>query len=208
MAKGRPQPQPGVEPKVFATLEEVQQAISKLERRLAEVRGLDPATTRYDDPRVKSVVDNFRNTVLEIYGPNSPEYQRHRSHRIWHGDMYVNMPDLYMQQRFAAGLPHTIEAVENLIRGLGERKADFGADTASRVRGAFEGLDLHPRVAEASAELYRNGHYRNAVLDASLALENYVKQKSRCHDRDGADLMRFVFSRNSPVLAFNALADT
>lgn len=26
-------------------------------------------------------------------------------------------------------------------------------------------------------------------------------------DRDGADLMRFVFSRNNPVLAFNALAD-
>ncbi len=102
---------------------------------------------------------------------------------------------------------YAIEALENLIRGLQEKNADFGADSASCVRTAFQGLDLHPRIAEASAELYRNGHYRNAVLDASLALEDYVKQKSRCRDRDGANLMRYVFSRNSPVLAFNDLTD-
>jgi uncharacterized protein (TIGR02391 family) len=38
-------------------------------------------------------------------------------------------------------------------------------------------------------------------------LQDYVKQKSRCRDKDGADLMRFVFSRNSPVLSFNTLED-
>jgi len=46
----------------------------------------------------------------------------------------------------------------------------------------------------------------SAALDTSLALQDYVKQKSRCHE-DGADLMGFVFSRNGPVLSFNALAD-
>jgi uncharacterized protein (TIGR02391 family) len=47
----------------------------------------------------------------------------------------------------------------------------------------------------------------SAVLDTSLALQDYVKQKSRCRDKDGADLMGFVFLRNGPVLSFNALAD-
>jgi uncharacterized protein (TIGR02391 family) len=45
------------------------------------------------------------------------------------------------------------------------------------------------------------------VLDASLALQDYVKGKSRCRDRDGADLMRYVFSQKNPVVAFNGLAD-
>jgi len=40
-----------------------------------------------------------------------------------------------------------------------------------------------------------------------VALVNYVKEKSRRHELDGAPLMRTVFSRNNPVLAFNDLAD-
>jgi uncharacterized protein (TIGR02391 family) len=38
-------------------------------------------------------------------------------------------------------------------------------------------------------------------------LVNFVKEKSRRHDLDGAPLMSTVFSANNPVLAFNALAD-
>ena len=36
---------------------------------------------------------------------------------------------------------------------------------------------------------------------------NFVKEKSRRHDLDGAPLMRTVFSRNNPILAFNDLSD-
>ena len=68
-------------------------------------------------------------------------------------------------------------------------------------------MDLHPRVRSAAEELYRNGHYRNAILDSAVALVNLVKEKSRRHDLDGAALMRTVFSRTTPVLAFNNLAD-
>ena len=64
-------------------------------------------------------------------------------------------------------------------------------------------MDLHPRVRSAAEELYRNGHYRNAILDSAVALVNLVKEKSRRHDLDGAALMRTVFSRTTPVLAFN-----
>jgi uncharacterized protein (TIGR02391 family) len=106
-----------------------------------------------------------------------------------------------------ATVTHTVEAIENLISRLDERKTDFGADTTARVRSAFEGLDLHPRIAAVSADLYRNGHYRNAVLDASVALVNFVKEKSRRHDLDGAKLMTTVFSKNNPILAFNGLSD-
>jgi uncharacterized protein (TIGR02391 family) len=68
-------------------------------------------------------------------------------------------------------------------------------------------LELHPRIAAVSVELFRDGHYRNAVLDAAVALTNMVKEKSRVHDKDGVNLMRHVFSPNQPQLAFNGLAD-
>ena len=45
------------------------------------------------------------------------------------------------------------------------------------------------------------------MLDASVALVNFVREKSRRHDLDGANLMRTVFSRNNPILVFNELTD-
>ena len=71
----------------------------------------------------------------------------------------------------------------------------------------LQDLPLHRRIVDVCLELYRDGHYSNAVLDASKALINFVKERSRRDDLDGADLMRTVFSKNHPVLAFNNLTD-
>lgn len=205
-SKGRP-PAQIIEAKVFTTLEEVDQAIVKLKRRLEEVQALDSERIGHDDPAVRSAAENFSDTVRAIYGQNSPEYRRFQYYRIRHGPEYVGMGEEARQEAFAEGVKHTRAAIENLIRQLQERKADFGGDTASRVRSAFEGLDLHPRIAGVCVELCRGGHYRNAVLDASLALVNMVKERSRRPDLDGTKLMATVFTKNGPVLAFNALAD-
>jgi uncharacterized protein (TIGR02391 family) len=55
--------------------------------------------------------------------------------------------------------------------------------------------------------LFVDGHASEAVFAASKALINYVKERSGNCDLDGAPLVRAVFSRNNPVLAFNDLAD-
>jgi uncharacterized protein (TIGR02391 family) len=111
------------------------------------------------------------------------------------------------QQKFAAGIPQTVTMLQGLIARLEEKCADLQQDNTTRIRAAFEDLELHLRIAAVCANLYRDGHYRNAVLDASVALVNFVKERSRRHDLDGAALMRTVFSKNSPVLAFNDLND-
>ena len=207
MPSKRRQPEEIIEDKVFTTVDEVDQAITKLSRRLEEVRALDPQRIHYDDPAVRSAAENFSDAVLAIYGLNSPEYRRFRYHRIRHGSEYIGMGERDRQKAFADGLTHTAAAIENLIKQLQERRDDFDGDASSRVRSAFASLDLHPRIGAACAELYRDGHYRNAVLDASLALVNMVREKSRKHDLDGAPLMTTVFSKNKPVLAFNDLRD-
>ncbi len=206
-ARRRQPDPPQIQIRQFRTPDEIDLAVRRLRRRLEELRALDPREVHYEDHRVRNVEHNIRTTILEIFGLNSPEYRQHEYHRIWHGIEYVDMADEHVQQCFADGIPQTFTMLEGLIGRLEERRAEMGQDTATRMWAAFEGLELHPRIAAVTDELYRNGHYRNAVLDAAVALVNFVKEKSCRHDLDGAPLMRTVFSRNNPILAFNDLRD-
>ena len=197
---------PPVEIKQF-TLQEIEHGITKLRRRIEEVRALETDRVQYDDQRGTNITQNVRITILEVFGPNSPEYNAHEYHKIWSGGMYMSMPDHEMQECFNRGIRQTTTLLEGLIARLEEKGADLGQDSTVRVRTAFEGLDLHPRIAGACIDLYRDGHYSNAVLNASLALVNFVKEKSGRHDLDGSSLMQQVFSVNNPILAFNDLVD-
>jgi uncharacterized protein (TIGR02391 family) len=75
------------------------------------------------------------------------------------------------------------------------------------ISASFDRSNLHPRIREVSRDLFIDGHPWDAVFAASKALVNYVKERSGRHDLDGAALMREVFSRNNPVMAFNDLKD-
>ena len=69
----------------------------------------------------------------------------------------------------------------------------------------FESLSLHPEIKSASEELFRNGHYTQAISDALKKVNNMVKRKSEKHDLDGKSLMLHVFSPNFPILKLNHL---
>jgi len=185
---------------------EIEQGITKLRRRIGEVQRLDPQG-QYDDQQVRNAEQAISTTILEVFGPNSPEYRQHQHHRIWHGGIGFNMPESEIQRRFAEGIPQTLTMLEGLIARLEEKRADLGYDATTHVRAAFEGLDLHPRIAAVCTDLYRKAEYRHAVFDSYMSLENLVKEKSGRYDLDGAKLMQQVFSPNSPVLAFNDLKD-
>jgi uncharacterized protein (TIGR02391 family) len=208
MANRRSKPEPlRIEIKQFKNSAEIDRAITKLKNRIDVVKNLDPRQIRYDDQRVYNVQDAISNTILDVFGPNSPEHNRNGHIRIRHGPMYTGISPEECQQQFAEGIPRTVTLIEGLIQNLEEKRANLGDDLVARVREAFDGMDLHPRLAAVSVDLFRDGHYRNAVLDASVALMNFVKEKSRRHDLDGAVLMRTVFSKNNPILAFNELQD-
>jgi len=208
MPKSAKQTQPTfTEIKRFDSEAEIDRGIEKLTRCQTLLSELWDCQAAYDDPRKHSLEDRIQTTILEIFAPNSPEYGRHRYHRIWHGALFVNMPEEEIQAGFRAGFPHTGVMLKGLMDRLEESRSDLHRDTAALTRSTFEGLDLHPRIASVSIDLYRNRHYRQAVLDASIALINYVKERSRRHDLDGSGLMSTVFSANNPILAFNDLAN-
>lgn len=193
--------------KQFRSAEEIKAGITKLKRRVEQVQQLQRTGVRYNDQAVYNAASDIGTTILEVFGLNSPEYREHGHHMIWRGGHYIGMPQHESQACFEAGVPQTVEMLSGLVRRLEEKRSDLSHDIQARARSAFEFMDLHPRVAIACADLYRNGHYKQAVLEASIALVNYVKERSRQHSLDGSKLMTTVFSANNPLLAFNELKD-
>lgn len=67
---------------------------------------------------------------------------------------------------------------------------------------------FHPEIERVSGALLRDGHFRNAALDAYIRVIQEVKQRSGRADLDGDDLMNHAFGcdKKTPALRFNDLA--
>jgi len=205
VSKKSPEP-PQIIVKEF-TLEEIDLGIEKLHRRIEDVQKLNAQKVSYDDAEVDNIENRIRETVREVFGPNSPEFRDHEHHRIWHGG-YNMMDSVYDRQaKFAAGIPQTIKILKGLVVWLEEKRHDLVSSPVAKRIATFEDLNIHSRIAGVSHDLYSDGHYGSAVFDASKALINYVKERSGCYKLDGAPLMRKVFSRTNPILAFNTITD-
>lgn len=193
-------------PKIF-TVEEIDRGIEKLGKRIKEVQALDPKTVDHGDAVVDAVELRIRETIRDVFGPRSPEFHKYGSIAIHHGGYSLYMSGDEWQKRFAAGIPQTITVLQELIKWLGEKRHDILENPSKSIQVTFEDLQLHPRIKEVAAPLYRDGHYAEAIFSASKALVNMVKERANRHDIDGASLMREVFTRNDPILAFNDLSD-
>jgi uncharacterized protein (TIGR02391 family) len=58
---------------------------------------------------------------------------------------------------------------------------------------------LHPTIQQAAGSLFATGHYRQALLDAYIAVDNAVREKSQLTG-SGTRLMEVAFSPGNPVL--------
>lgn len=206
MRKDHLEQEPTIKTKDF-TLEEIDLGIKKLERRIVDVQGLIEKDAYFDDEVVNSVELSIRSTIREIFGAQSAEFDAYKHYRIRHGTYNVGSDSAERQLQFAAGIPQTIAMLEGLISSLSEKMSDLLASQKSRTRALFQGMEIHTRIIEVCKDLYKDGHYTSAVFEASKALINYVKERSGRHELDGAPLMRTVFSKNNPVLAFNDQKD-
>lgn len=187
------------------------EAITKIDRRLSELASFDPDTVQdRSDPRIGALEGKLDALLVGIFGPDTVEYAR------YHWD--VGQLDTASYNTFGTPLSEVrLGLQQGLARSaatLGEIKAGFledledaGQGVVSRPLQAYAGLDLHPAIERASGQLFRDGHYANAIEDAVKALNALVRLNSGIEDRDGSSLMEFVFSPKAPVLRFNALAD-
>lgn len=201
------QPEPIVE-KIFST-DEINRGIEKLKRRIAEVESLNPRQIPHDDARVETATNNIRDTVRQVFGMQSQEALDFAYPSLYASDgirtAWNEEPDHYTP--FVRGIAQMVTLLNGLIAKLEEKRLDIAAEPKMQANVVFEGMQLHTRIASVCSDLYKDGHYTQAVFDASKALVNFVKERSGRHDLDGVSLMTNVFSKNNPILAFNDLSD-
>jgi uncharacterized protein (TIGR02391 family) len=208
MARSRQTPPPQPEPREFRSVEEIDNGIAKLERRVKELEQLDiPAAYRNDSGEDKVAISNVRDTIRDVFGANSPEFIEHQHIQLWAGPLFMNMSDAAFVHAKDRGRIQTIGILKGLIGRLQEKRQDLAGGATPAPSSYFDRLNLHPRIGDVARDLFMDGHHWEAVFAASKALVNFVKERSGRHDLDGTNLMRTVFSRNNPVLAFNDLAD-
>ena len=72
----------------------------------------------------------------------------------------------------------------------------------------FDRLVTDSDVASASRGLFVDGYYALSVEEACKCIANKVKDLSGKHDKDGQDLMFFVFNEENPVIRLNSMITT
>jgi len=132
---------------------------------------------------------------------------------ICHGNIVKSMgtngwpPILKLAEALrAASLIESVEESGKVVKTT-QAGRDFLNGAASVVRQAksapLDIVSLHSRVREVSESLVLDGHYRQAITDTFIALDDYVKQACGLSE-NGTPLMQKAFSANDPVLILSA----
>jgi uncharacterized protein (TIGR02391 family) len=200
-------PPPPTEQRHWATPEEIDHAIAKLQRRISELEALDIRSAILEDTSADDVtISNVRETIREVFGQNSTEFREHQHIQMWGGGTWINMSQADKITAKERGRKQVIGTLSGLIGRLEEKREELSV-SAPTPKALLNYLNLHPRIADVTDDLFQDGYHWEAVFAAAKALVNYVKERSGQHQLDGAPLMRKVFSKNDPVLMFNDLED-
>jgi len=151
---------------------------------------------------------NIEDILETTFGVTSTEYKRVANVHIETKGTRVAIQRAYkvIVHRIQQEVNSIIQKYE--ILGIEEKPATTDitpprspAEVAMQI---FNGMKLHPKVVEASRELFKDGHYRDAIYRAFVEVNNSVKDKADSQ-LDGRKLMSTVFSLDSPIIKLNSL---
>lgn len=187
-------------------------SIPKINRRIADLErfAVDSVNDR-SDPRIDALEKELDALLVSIFGAGTVEYNRYKWSVTQLDTASVNMmyktPINEVREGLRSGIATSKAHLEAIRKGFIEELQDAGRTSTGKTLKAYEGLELHPAIERAAGQLFRDGHYANAVEDAVKALNALVRLNSGVGDKDGSPLMETVFSPKGPVLKFNNLAD-
>lgn len=190
--------------------EEMKAALTKINRRLEEIKAVDVQTIRQgNDPLLQELSGKLQQFLIDTFGNSTHEYFQYASYtelRVMSLQI-GGTPISEIQSWVRSKLNAAITMLETIKAIFTEALEDAGiSGTTVKAIKAYEGLELHPVIAQATSSLFRSGHPANAIEDAVKALNNLVRQKSEL-ELDGIPLMQKTFNKNNPILRFNPLAD-
>jgi uncharacterized protein (TIGR02391 family) len=190
------------------TPEQNRNGIPKLKRRLAELEVIKPDAIPDFGIEAEKIVNKINATLVDVFGQGTLEY---RDYSVSWGSFTITVlgggvPRPQEVRQFQRGLDSARSALQTALELMSERLEDSSEIGPQRALRAYQGLDLHPEIDRAAGDLYRGGHYANAVEDAVKALNALVRMRSG-EELDGASLMDRVFAPKNPILRFNDLRD-
>jgi uncharacterized protein (TIGR02391 family) len=184
-------------------------AIELLKQALSEIPHLKEL--RYDNQGFILWFDKVRDIIQA--GLDENDQQRFPSSRKVTITTSGDLPSDDDSQRYYLIMLNQCEtALQSIIQkyemvGL-EGEPAIAAEPPSRTAEVpnylFDKMQFHPKVVEASRELFKDGHYRDAIYRAFVEVVNFVKRKAKSQ-LDGKKLMSTVFSPDNPIIRLNPL---
>lgn len=192
--------------------EEMEAGIPKIDRRIADLDEFDvDSVNDRSDPRIDALEKKLDALLVSVFGAGTVEYTRYRLSvtrlDTASSNYMYETPIAEIRDGLRLGIATSRAQLEAIKSGFLEELEDAGRTSTGKTLKAYEGLELHPAIEQAGGQLFRDGHYANAVEDAVKALNAVVRLNSGIDDKDGSPLMEYVFSPKSPILKFNNLAD-
>lgn len=175
------------------------QAIERIKAQLDKIDEI--IKLHHDDPRI----DGWESTTISVldaaFGmPDGEHDRRTREFRNTTNHVfYSGMPDSLLQKYHLQSHETRKVLLQSYIEQL-EILAPPAAATAP------DRYNFHPAIERVSGQLFRDGHYKQAALEAYIRVIDEVKVKSGL-PLDGDPLMNQAFGCESrvPVLRFNSL---
>ena len=187
--------------------EDLNEAIRKLSQRMTSLHAKSvESDIRTNSVRIEVQELAFRNTIREVFGEDSQEFADFGQLQMLHGQLRegASLADLtharLRGREFMAGI--CVELIQRLQDEILQHRRHNSAIASEPCATQSE---YHPVIEPVVRDLLDSGHLWEAVFAASKALVLYIKRQSGRNDLDGTNLMRTVFSRNSPILKFNEL---
>lgn len=191
------------------TIDQMQTAITKIDRRLIDLNNFIPSLIKEgDDPLIKALENKIKTLLLEIFGADTLQYQQYIEITDFDQTSYhmdTNLSDI--REGVMKGILTAKAQLQIIKSGFEENLHDLVNSPSGKLNKSYEGLNLHKTIAEATSKLFHDEHYAEAVEKGVKALNNLIRQYSKIEDRDGIQLMEYVFSPKNPILSFNSLAD-
>lgn len=175
------------------------QAIPLIRRQIERLAAIQ--SLRHDDPMVsawESTTESILDGAFGMPDGNSHEKTARVIYAEGHG-VWADMSEAQWQRHHFAKQDQRRALLEAYIEDL-ETLAPPTATTGP------EGYGWHSEIERVSGAVYRDGHYREAIMNACIRVIEAVKAFSGL-SLDGDPLMNRAFScaQQTPVIQFNAL---
>ncbi len=156
----------------------------------------------YNDPKVQAWENTTENILNGVYGlPNGELRSNTYEFRTMQSglSLHINMSDAEIQRDYSLRQQKRKALLEAIIEQLQDLAPPAAATAPDQYR-------FHTEIERVSGQLYRDGHYKSAALEAYIRVIEGVKAGSGLV-LDGDNLMNHAFGcdNRTPVIQFNSL---